>query len=144
QGFSVSRRSAWGASPVPAEVWVGDSLGEMALYYGLADIALLGGSFLPLGGQNLIEAAACGCPVLIGPSTFNFAEAAELSEAAGAAIRVTDMAHAVQTALSLLNDAPALGRAAEAGPRFAQAHRGAAMKTASAIADLLEAGAPAS
>jgi hypothetical protein len=45
----------------------------MPLYYALADVALLGGSFAPLGGQNLIEAAACGCPLLMGPHTFNFA-----------------------------------------------------------------------
>jgi 3-deoxy-D-manno-octulosonic-acid transferase len=68
-----------------ADVWIGDSLGEMALYYGLADVALLGGSFAPLGGQNLIEAAACGCPVVMGPHTFNFAEAAQFAQEAGAA-----------------------------------------------------------
>ena len=68
----------------------------MALYYGLADVALLGGSFEPLGGQNLIEAAACGCPVVMGPSTFNFAEAAELSLAAGASMRVENMEQAVR------------------------------------------------
>jgi 3-deoxy-D-manno-octulosonic-acid transferase len=73
-GFVVSRRSAWGdEGPADADVWIGDSLGEMALYYGLADVALLGGSFLPLGGQNLIEAAACACPIVMGPHTFNFA-----------------------------------------------------------------------
>ena len=72
-GLSVSRRSSWTGSPAEqaqalnADVWLGDSLGEMALYYGLADVALLGGSFAPLGGQNLIEAAACGCPVVMGP-----------------------------------------------------------------------------
>ncbi|MDR3452683.1 MAG: 3-deoxy-D-manno-octulosonic acid transferase, partial [Rhodoferax sp.] len=84
-GLSVSRRSAWAPQPQAADVWLGDSLGEMALYYGLADVALLGGSFEPLGGQNLIEAAACGCPVVMGPSTFNVAQAARLAEAAGAA-----------------------------------------------------------
>jgi 3-deoxy-D-manno-octulosonic-acid transferase len=52
---------------------------EMPAWYALADVALLGGSFAPLGGQNLIEAAACGCPIVMGPHTFNFAEAAELS-----------------------------------------------------------------
>src|SRR6185436_20153077 len=87
-GRSVSRRSEWGDAPVQADVWIGDSLGEMALYYGLADVALLGGSFLPLGGQNLIEAAACGCPVIMGEHTFNFSEAAELALDAGAARRV--------------------------------------------------------
>ncbi|MEO6319073.1 MAG: 3-deoxy-D-manno-octulosonic acid transferase, partial [Polaromonas sp.] len=93
-GLSVSRRSQWAGSPADsmeamnASVWLGDSLGEMALYYGLSDVALLGGSFAPLGGQNLIEAAACGCPVVMGPHTFNFAEAADLAEAEGAALRV--------------------------------------------------------
>ena len=77
RGFSVARRSQWNEPPADAQVWIGDSLGEMALYYGLADCALLGGSFEPLGGQNLIEAAACGCPVVMGPHTFNFAEAAQ-------------------------------------------------------------------
>ena len=92
-GFTVSRRSEWparGPSDAPTQprtVWLGDSLAEMALYYGLADVALLGGSFEPLGGQNLIEAAACACPVVMGPHTFNFAQAAELAAAAGAAQR---------------------------------------------------------
>lgn len=69
RGFSLARRSAWGDAPDVsqrgADVWLGDSMGEMPLYYALADAALLGGSFAPLGGQNLIEAAACGCPVLM-------------------------------------------------------------------------------
>ncbi|KAF4516559.1 hypothetical protein B566_EDAN003306 [Ephemera danica] len=77
------RRSA--GLPGPEErVWLGDSMGEMAAYYALADIAFVGGSLLPLGGQNLIEAAACGCPVLVGPHTFNFRQATEDAIAAGA------------------------------------------------------------
>jgi 3-deoxy-D-manno-octulosonic-acid transferase len=127
-GFPVSRRSTWGAMPPagpgPAPgaagdadspetapdrpaIWLGDSLGEMALYYGMSDVALLGGSFERLGGQNLIEAAACGCPVVMGPHTFNFAEAAELALAAGAAQAVTDMATGCRSALALAVD-PAL------------------------------------
>ena len=62
--MSASRRSAWADAPAPADVWLGDSLGEMALYYALSGVALLGGSFAPLGGHNLIEATACGCPVV--------------------------------------------------------------------------------
>src|SRR5450830_506455 len=106
-GFTVSRRSGWrdgppgGSDAAAGSIWLGDSLGEMALYYGLADVALLGGSFEPLGGQNLIEAAACGCPVVMGPHTFNFAEAAQLAEAAGAAMRVSDMAAALALAQQL-------------------------------------------
>ena len=79
-------------------------MGEMALYYAVADVALLGGSFEPLGGQNLIEAAACGCPVVMGPHTFNFSEAAELSLDAGAALRVADMDEGVARAVALAND----------------------------------------
>ncbi|MFZ4285748.1 3-deoxy-D-manno-octulosonic acid transferase [Variovorax sp. HJSM1_2] len=137
QGFTVSRRSAWAEGPEAADVWLGDSLGEMALYYGLADMALLGGSFAELGGQNLIEAAACGCPVLMGPSTFNFAEAANLSEAAGAARRVTDMSQALQVVDEWRQTPEALAAAAAAGPAFANAHRGAADKTAKAVAAIL-------
>ena len=136
-GFGVSRRSEWTSQPVPADIWLGDSLGEMALYYGLGDVALLGGSFAPLGGQNLIEAAACGCPVVMGPSTFNFAQAAELAEAAGAAIRTDSMQQAVQAALALVNDADGRAAMAARGTRFAAAHQGAADKTAAAVVSLL-------
>lgn len=137
-GLRVSRRSSWQPSgPEPADVWLGDSLGEMALYYGLADVALLGGSFAPLGGQNLIEAAACGCPVVLGPHTFNFEEAAELACAAGAAHRVPGMAAGVQSAVKLAHDDAALHAAREQATGFALAHRGAAQATANALAELL-------
>ncbi len=132
-GLSVSRRSQWGPQPVPANVWIGDSLGEMTLYYGIADVALLGGSFEPLGGQNLIEAAACGCPVVMGPHTFNFQEAAELAEAAGAALRVDGISSAVDRAVGLSLDPAQRGRVAAAALSFAASHRGAAGKTAAAV-----------
>jgi 3-deoxy-D-manno-octulosonic-acid transferase len=133
-GLALSRRSQWGdGRPAPADVWLGDSLGEMAAYYALADVALLGGSFAPLGGQNLIEAAACGCPVLMGPHTFNFSQAAEWAEAAGAAQRVPDLASGLAQAQAWLADAPALARRRQQALAFAQAHRGAAERTAAAV-----------
>ena len=138
-GFSVQRRSAWTDTP-PAEaaiadVWLGDSLGEMALYYAAADVALLGGSFAPLGGQNLIEAAACGCPLLMGPHTFNFAQAAEDALAAGAAERVLDLPAAVARALSLAAGGARSSRDGMAlqALAFSQAHRGAAVRMAAAV-----------
>ena len=137
-GFSVARRSAWGdGNPTPADVWLGDTLGEMALYFGLADAALLGGSFAPLGGQNLIEAAACGCPVLMGPHTFNFAQAAELAQAAGAAFEAADLFDAVDRGVALLQLPPELAQARSAALSLSQAHRGAAQRTATAARDLL-------
>jgi 3-deoxy-D-manno-octulosonic-acid transferase len=136
-GFSLARRSRWAEQPPPeaaaAEVWLGDSLGEMPLYYALADAALLGGSFAPLGGQNLIEAAACGCPLVMGPHTFNFAEAAELSLAAGAALREPDLAHAVPRAVALALD-PQRAAWAQRATDFAARHRGAARRMAQALA----------
>jgi 3-deoxy-D-manno-octulosonic-acid transferase len=143
QGFTVQRRSTWtDAGPVDAAVdqstlWLGDSLGEMALYYGLADVALLGGSFEPLGGQNLIEAAACGCPVVMGPHTFNFAEAAKQALAAGAAQRVDDIAQAVTQAGRLAMDPDQLRKAKALSQDFALAHGGAAQQLAQALARLL-------
>ena len=136
RGFQVSRRSVWSDGP-PARtdapvLWLGDSLGEMALYYSLADVALLGGSFAPLGGQNLIEAAACGCPVVMGPHTFNFAEAAELAVVAGAAHRVHDMPEAIQTVMALVSDCTAQRAMVVSASSFAQSHRGAVDKTVAA------------
>lgn len=145
-GFTLARRSAWGADGQPspsdwsADVWLGDSLREMPLYYGLADLALLGGSFEPLGGQNLIEAAACGCPLLMGPHTFNFQEAAALAEEAGAAGRVSDLAQALLQAERLLADPEALARQAGQALAFAARHRGAAQRMADALDGLLRAG----
>jgi 3-deoxy-D-manno-octulosonic-acid transferase len=139
-GFAVARRSAAEDDPGEAEIWLGDSLGEMALYYGLAHVALLGGSFEPLGGQNLIEAAACGCPVVMGPSTFNFAEAAELSLAAGAAQRVNDMEQAVKAALALVGDPVKHEAMVGAALAFSSSNRGAAQRTAAALLAIAEPG----
>ena len=142
QGLSVSRRSTWTGSPsaadLAADVWLGDSLGEMALYYALSDAALLGGSFEPLGGQNLIEAAACGCPVFMGPHTFNFAEAAELAEAAGAASRQTDMTASIAAATRLVLEPARQALMAQAARDFASTHQGASDKTVAAVLGLLQ------
>lgn len=141
-GLSVSRRSAWNDAPQPADVWLGDSLGEMALYYGMADAALLGGSFAPLGGQNLIEAAACACPVLMGPHTFNFGQAADMAQAAGAALRCADLPDALRQGRALLADAAALERTRQAALHWSVAHQGATARTLGAL-DKVLAPAPA-
>ena len=136
-GLSVSRRSMDGSGFAPADIWLGDSLGEMALYLGLADVALLGGSFAPLGGQNLIEPAACGCPVVMGPHTFNFAHAAERAQAEGAAFAVRDMSQAVDCALCLTQNPLLLENAGSAALAFAARHQGAAQRSCRQIVALL-------
>jgi 3-deoxy-D-manno-octulosonic-acid transferase len=140
-GFAVSRRSTWQDAPPPSAqaptVWLGDSLGEMALYYGLADVALLGGSFAPLGGQNLIEATACACPVVMGPHTFNFSEAAELAESSGAAVRVSGLQEALEVAQGLTHGPEKHAQVVSAALAFSIAHRGALEKTVNAVLALL-------
>ncbi|WP_291588712.1 3-deoxy-D-manno-octulosonic acid transferase [Comamonas sp. UBA7528] len=137
-GLTVSHRSRWTGegsahAPAAADVWLGDSMGEMPLYYALAHAGLLGGSFERLGGQNLIEAAACGCPMLLGPHTFNFAEAAEQACSAGAALRVDDMEVAVQQATALVQNGTQLAAMQQQALAFAATHRGAAQATAQAV-----------
>lgn len=143
QGLRVSRRSSWPASgPLTAEalqadVWLGDSLGEMALYHSLSRVALLGGSFEPLGGQNLIEPAACGCPVIMGPHTFNFEDAAAQASAEGAAWRVPDLASGLARGLALLADPAQQARLSGAALVFAARHRGAAAATVAGLVSWL-------
>lgn len=144
-GFSLARRSDWQDLPehdlppvaLEAQVWLGDSMREMALYYATADVALLGGSFALLGGHNLIEAAACGCPLVMGPSTFNFSEAAMLSIDAGASLRVADMGAGVALACELLCAPERRADLSRHALRFASKHRGAALRMARRIVPLV-------
>jgi 3-deoxy-D-manno-octulosonic-acid transferase len=125
RGFDLQRRS--GNAPVAAStrVVLGDSMGEMFAYFGAADVAFVGGSLVPTGGQNLIEACAVGTPVLIGPHTFNFADATEAAIRAGAALRVSDENALARAVTHLLGDATARDSMRVAGLAFAAEHRGA-------------------
>jgi 3-deoxy-D-manno-octulosonic-acid transferase len=138
RGFVLARRSL--SLPMrETAVWLGDSVGEMPAYYRLASIAFIGGSLLPLGGQNLIEAAAAGCPVLVGPHTFNFAKSSEDAIRFGAAERVTD-ADALADRLVVLVTAPEkLAAMREAAAAFSRRYQGA---TAHILASLTVAMAP--
>lgn len=141
RGLALARRSAGthGTAPVPATtVYLGDTMGEMALYYALADVAVIGGSFAPFGAQNLIEACAAGVPVVIGPSIYNFPEATRLACEAGAALQVRDATEAAQTATALLADADRRGQMGEAGVRLCTAHRGATARHLAVIRSVLD------
>lgn len=123
--LAYARRSTNPQLQPDTRVFLGDSMGELAAYYAAADLAYIGGSLLPLGGQNLIEAAAAACPALIGPHTWNFAEATEQAVACGAARRVADAEELVEVVLALFRDPVARERMRDAGLRFAAANRGA-------------------
>jgi 3-deoxy-D-manno-octulosonic-acid transferase len=123
--LAQARRSVQPLPGAETKVYLGDTMGEMAFYYAACDVAVIGGSFLPLGGQNLIEALAAGAPVVIGPSMFNFAEATRLALAARAAVQAGDAASALREAMRLLGDPARRAEMAAAGIRLCEAHRGA-------------------
>jgi 3-deoxy-D-manno-octulosonic-acid transferase len=137
RGFGLQRRSDEQLVAAATQVWLGDSMGEMFAYYAAADVACVGGSLLPFGSQNLIEPCAVGTPVLIGPSTFNFAEAAQAALAAGAARQVADAAALVETALALLADQPARAAMGAAGRAFSAEHRGATARTLALVENVI-------
>jgi 3-deoxy-D-manno-octulosonic-acid transferase len=121
------------------KIYLGDTMGEMAFYFAAADVAVIGGSFAPLGGQNLIEALAVGTPVVAGPSMFNFAEATRLAVKAGAAIQAVDAASAVRLSLSLLRDTDKRRQMSAAGRKLCETHRGATERHLRACLRLLTA-----
>ncbi len=129
RGLKLQRRSDGAPVAADTQVWLGDSMGELFAYYAASDVSCVGGSLLDYGSQNLIEPCAVGVPVLIGPSTFNFAEAARDALAAGAARQFGDAVALVSEALALLADAPRRAVMAEAGRAFAAQHRGATART---------------
>lgn len=131
----LCRRSEGSLPVTETRVWLGDSMGEMPAYFAVADVALMGGSLLPFGGQNLIEAAACDCPVLVGPHSFNFSQATEDAIACGAAKRIADANDAADEVSKLLDDGTALQAMRDAAARFSQAHRGATARTVALIRD---------
>lgn len=142
-GLRLARRSEisdldWnGSLPAQVQVLLGDSMGEMFAYYYACDLAFIGGSLLPLGGQNLIEACALGKPVLIGPHTFNFLDVTDLALAAGAARRVADAPQLRLAATQLLADQQERECMGECARDFALQHRGATARTMALLAPYL-------
>jgi 3-deoxy-D-manno-octulosonic-acid transferase len=135
--WAQSRRSRE-PNPAPGDrVHLGDTMGEMNFYYGACDVAVIGGSFAPLGGQNLIEALAVGAPVIVGPHMFNFSEATELALQAGAAVQVADAAAAMRMAVELVRDAERRRAMSEAGKALCAQHRGATARHVQACRKLL-------
>jgi 3-deoxy-D-manno-octulosonic-acid transferase len=141
-GLNVQRRSklALDGSALAGhvDVLLGDSMGEMFAYYAACDVAFVGGSLMPLGGQNLIEPAALGKPVLIGQHTFNFAESTEDALAAGGAQRVADAAGLITATARLLGDDAARAAMGRNALAFANQYRGATRRTLALLPPLLK------
>ncbi|MBV6274042.1 3-deoxy-D-manno-octulosonic acid transferase [Alcaligenaceae bacterium CGII-47] len=118
-------------------VLLGDTLGEMPWYYAGSQIAIVGGSFEPLGGQNFIEASALGVPVLVGMHTQHFEQAVFDASQAGAIERVASPHEAVQRALQWLDDPSHRTRMGAAGEYWVQQHMGAVERVVDGLEGLL-------
>ncbi|MDF0604733.1 lipid IV(A) 3-deoxy-D-manno-octulosonic acid transferase [Neisseriaceae bacterium TC5R-5] len=125
RGISWQRRSDNQPVNSAAQLWLGDSMGEVFAYLGCADVAFVGGSLLPFGCHNLIEPASVGVPVLFGPSTFNFTQAALAALAAGAAIQVQDASQLITEVSALFADDQRRLAMQDAALSFSVVHRGA-------------------
>ena len=125
QGLALVRRSTQAPCTAEAAVYLGDTMGELPVLIAAADAAFIGGSLVPAGGHNLLEAAAAGVPVAIGPQVFNFAEITALLVAERAAVQVADSAELARVMADWLGDAALRARIGENGRRVVEQNRGA-------------------
>jgi 3-deoxy-D-manno-octulosonic-acid transferase len=140
-GLTMQRRSAMqdGTAVLSStRVLLGDTMGEMFAYYAACDLAFIGGSLLPLGGQNLIEAAALGKPVLIGPHTFNFAQSTKDAVEIGCALQIPDADAMLATAAGLLRDLVQRQAMQRAALLFAGRFQGATERVLPLLAPLIQ------
>ena len=124
-GLALTRRSLGGGCDSNTAVFLGDTMGELPIFIAAADAAFIGGSLVPVGGHNLLEAAAVGVPAAIGPHVFNFAQITDLLVNEGAAFQVSDAAELARRVTGWLGDAAARARIGENGRRVVQQNRGA-------------------
>jgi 3-deoxy-D-manno-octulosonic-acid transferase len=122
-------------APGACAVILGDSMGEMAAWYALADCVVMGGSIGDTGSQNLIEPCAAGRPVVLGPSTYNFEDAARRAIEAGGAVQVP-ACEVISRALALAANPRECARRGEAALRFVEQHRGAAARVIDVVGEV--------
>jgi len=118
---------------LPSTVIVVDTLGELENFYALADLVFVGGSLFPRGGHNLLEPAAMGKPVLVGPHTYNFDAEVSLLKAENAAVQVRDEQELRQIMESLVEDGGGRQRMGQRAVEQIQKHRGASRRTVEAV-----------
>jgi len=138
RGLVSSRRSSGDAIPTDADAFLIDTIGELARAYRLATLAFIGGSLVPTGGHNPLEAAVWGVPVLSGPHVFNFDEVYDEMTEAGGARLVSDSAE-LRVAMAAWLDEPDFAVAAgNAGREVVERNRGATARTVSALVELVQ------
>ncbi len=137
-GLNVIRRSANTICSDDTHVFLGDSMGELAMFYAAADVAFVGGSLVPIGGHNLLEPAAVGLPVIIGPYTHNFEYISELLLDKGAARRVMDANELGLAVIEFLQEPNLRDNAGEQGRWVVEENRGAVNAVVALIAKQLD------
>lgn len=136
-GLQVQRFSSAEPLADDTRVLLGDTMGDMALYYGLADVAFVGGSLVPTGCQNLIEPASLGLPVLAGPSLFNFRRVSELLQEAGGMHVVADVPGLAKAVVRLLQDSELREQMGTAARQEVLRNQGAAQRQLALLEDCL-------
>ncbi len=124
QGLTVARRSA-GEDPAQTQVYLADTMGELLMLFGTADLAFVGGSLVPVGGHNLLEPAAWEKPVLTGPHLHNFTAISQLLDDAGGLSVVNNADELATTLLALFDDAERCRQQGQAAAAVVAANRGA-------------------
>jgi 3-deoxy-D-manno-octulosonic-acid transferase len=138
RGFRIERRSARQDNITPdTAILLGDTMGEMLLFHAVADVSYIGGSLVPLGGQNLLEAAAVGTPVVFGPHMFNFSEISRMALERGAGRQVQNATELASTVADYLENPDVRKIAGAAGLRMLAENRGALAKTLALLHPLL-------
>jgi 3-deoxy-D-manno-octulosonic-acid transferase len=137
RGVLIARRSAGEPITKATDVYIGDTIGELGLFYRLAPVVFVGKSLAGEGGQNPLEAAQLGCALVHGPQMNNFAEIVHRLAAVGAAQEVCDEGSLAEAVAQLLADDTARRRMGEAGRQVAAAEAGALDRVVDAIAAFL-------
>ena len=128
------------AAPTPTDLYLLDTMGELELAYTLADVAIVGRSFAPLGGSDPIPPVAAGCATIIGPRHENFADVVSALRAAGGVTVTSSPKEAMEAAARLLQDAAARRRMARRGRSVIEERRGASARSAELVLGLLGGG----
>jgi len=124
QGFELVRRSESVAPNNTTQVVLGDTMGELLLMFGLADVAYVGGSLIERGGHNPLEPAALGKPVLMGSSVYNFSDICQRLSQAGGMRQVNNESELSSTITQLLNDAPLRDKMGQHAQQLVQDNQG--------------------
>jgi 3-deoxy-D-manno-octulosonic-acid transferase len=138
-GFNVAQRSQQAAVlDASVEVLIGDTMGELQLFFAAGDVAFVGGSLVATGGHNLLEPAAVGVPTVFGPHMFNFAEIAALTLERRAGRQVGAPGELAEAVAAYLENPNARFEAGEAGRKLVEENRGALERTLKLLAPLLQ------